>query len=397
MREVNAQTLGDVLVRLSTAVQGLQGSRAVLADRFDSDGPWYADGARSATAWLRWKCGEGYGPASAVVEAGEVTRHLPEVGAAWRRGRIAEGHVRALRRALARFPRLRPHLVGAQEQIIALAQEQEPKRFWAALQRLCRSLDPEGYDTDRREPEYYLHASTIVDGDVKVDALLPPDVGAQLVAMLEAARRLEPPTDDSPPPREDRRLSSLNVEALHRILSCAASANLPTVAGARPVVHVTVDADALVTGSGMGWLERFGVPETPVSAEFARRLACDATVRPLILDSHGDLVVFGSAARTVPPPLRRYVLTRDRHCRFAGCRSRIDEVHHIVFYSRGGLTRSDNLLGLCWFHHHLVHEGGWTITGDANVQVRGTGPHGRSWNSGPPGRGPTEVPDLLSA
>jgi hypothetical protein len=32
----------------------------------------------------------------------------------------------------------------------------------------------------------------------------------------------------------------------------------------------------------------------------------------------------------------------------------------------GGVTSLDNLVMLCTFHHHLVHEGGWTVTAGAD-------------------------------
>ena len=180
-------------------------------------------------------------------------------------------------------------------------------------------------------------------------------------------------------------------EALQRILAAATGPDggLSSVAGQRPQVSLTVSIDTLAAEPGQavdcGWLERFGVPSQPLTADTARRLACDATLRPLVLDAQGQLVVFGSASRVIPPSMRALVVRRDRHCRFAGCRARIDEVHHVIFYSRGGPTRSDNLLGLCWHHHHLVHEGGWRVEGDANVEVKGTGPDGRMWATGPPG------------
>jgi hypothetical protein len=35
--------------------------------------------------------------------------------------------------------------------------------------------------------------------------------------------------------------------------------------------------------------------------------------------------------------------------------------HHIKHWAWGGPTELDNLVSLCGFHHHLVHEGGWTV------------------------------------
>ena len=46
------------------------------------------------------------------------------------------------------------------------------------------------------------------------------------------------------------------------------------------------------------------------------------------------------------------------------------------------LTR--NLAGLCWAHHHLVHEGGWTIRGNADHELTFTSPQDRKLTSGPP-------------
>ncbi len=38
------------------------------------------------------------------------------------------------------------------------------------------------------------------------------------------------------------------------------------------------------------------------------------------------------------------------------------QIHHITWYGRDhGTTDIDNLLPLCSRHHHLVHEGGWTL------------------------------------
>jgi hypothetical protein len=47
----------------------------------------------------------------------------------------------------------------------------------------------------------------------------------------------------------------------------------------------------------------------------------------------------------------------------------------------------------CEFHHHLVHRKGWSMTGNANVELSIVGPSGRVMTSRPDPRW-TRVKDL---
>ena len=454
--------LGDVLLDLLTVRRQVDGAIAAVGDRFAHSTEWAADGARDAVAWVQGRTQDGFGPARQVFVAGHEARVFEHMGQALRRGEVSRRHLSELVDVARAFPRLHNHLLLAQPQIVDLAREREPAAFRRQLMALCFRLDPHGAaeDAKGKEKEYYLHASTLMDGAVRVDGMLPADVGQLLVAALEAARRTvakdtanggdgesdesdganigvtrggdsdgaqpgsgdragdeagnsnsdgtEPELDifGNPiqptelDPVDSRLTGSRNIEALQRILTLATGVTgvtggldgaLPSVAGSRPTINVTVSVETLTAEPGQGgvdcgWLEKFGVSTQPLTADTTRRLACDATLRPLIMDSDGNLVAFGTASRIIPPAMRSYVVRRDQHCRFAGCRARIDEVHHLIYYSRGGPTRSDNLIGLCWYHHHLVHEGGWHLTGDPNEDVTGTGPDGRTWTTGPPGR-----------
>jgi hypothetical protein len=50
---------------------------------------------------------------------------------------------------------------------------------------------------------------------------------------------------------------------------------------------------------------------------------------------------------------------------FPGChRTRYVEAHHVHHWVDGGETNVDNLVLLCWQHHHLLHEGGYRIRRD---------------------------------
>jgi hypothetical protein len=56
---------------------------------------------------------------------------------------------------------------------------------------------------------------------------------------------------------------------------------------------------------------------------------------------------------------------------------------------RGGPTDSWNIAGLCWSHHHLVHEGGWVIDGNPDIELTFTSPYGRVLTSRPRPLDPT--------
>jgi hypothetical protein len=77
------------------------------------------------------------------------------------------------------------------------------------------------------------------------------------------------------------------------------------------------------------------------------------------------------------------IANRDGTCRFPGCGRRIRQRHHIRHWTKQGPTDACNLVGLCWAHHHLVHEGGWTIEGTPDAELTFISPHGRRCTSRP--------------
>ena len=99
-----------------------------------------------------------------------------------------------------------------------------------------------------------------------------------------------------------------------------------------------------------------------VSAETARRLACDAARVTLHHGPAGEVLSVGRRTRTLSPALRRALAARDRHCRFPGCTATRCDGHHIRHWAHGGATTLDNLVLLCRRHHRAVHEEGFGVT-----------------------------------
>lgn len=74
---------------------------------------------------------------------------------------------------------------------------------------------------------------------------------------------------------------------------------------------------------------------------------------------------------TIPPRIRREVLSRDRHrCRRKGCEhTGYLHIHHMQPRSRGGSNKRENLVTLCSACHHLWHEQGGDL-GDLLTEVQ---------------------------
>ena len=103
----------------------------------------------------------------------------------------------------------------------------------------------------------------------------------------------------------------------------------------------------------------------PISIDTAIRIACDCAVVRHVVAGGGEIRDLGRKTRVWNAAQRRAIRRRDRNrCRFSGCHNRIFDIHHVQHWTKGGITSVDNGCLLGTTHHKLVHEGGWTLTGD---------------------------------
>lgn len=364
-----------------------------------SGGTAFAEaGFRTAAAWLRARTNESFAGARRLLDAGDWIIAVPQMAHAWRRGLVGRGHVAALIEAHQRYPRLSAELTLIESQLAEVAADLDPRTFQRTLMAKLYEIDPDAVDdaeSKRRRRDIGLHVSTLLDGFVKVDGVLSPELGQHLINSLASARdAIRARDDQTDAPQPERRLSQINADALQYILDAATSATgegkLPDIGGSRPVVQIVIDSESLIAegAAAPGWITSLtGTAVTPVSAASARRLACDSVRQVLLLDPRGHLDAISRFERTVPAPMRRAITLRERgSCRFPGCSSAIREVHHIVFWEHGGSTTTDNLVGLCSHHHHLIHDKGWSLSGDPNHRLIFTDPRHRQWHSDPPDR-----------
>ena len=82
--------------------------------------------------------------------------------------------------------------------------------------------------------------------------------------------------------------------------------------------------------------------------------------------------------------MRRYVRTRDRRCRFPGCRrpARHCDLDHIVPWPAGP-TEADNLQALCRYHHRIKTHGKWRVERQPDGTTIWISPRGKRYTSRP--------------
>jgi hypothetical protein len=191
-------------------------------------------------------------------------------------------------------------------------------------------------------------------GLVRVSGLLTAEDAATVQAALHPLC--------APTPGDDRTLEQRRADALGDICRLALrTGDLPADGGEPPQLAVTVSFDALTHTL------RDAVTETGerLSADTARRLACDARVLPLVLGTVGQILDAGRSRRLATGPLRRALAVRDRGCAFPDCDRppRWTDAHHVASWTDGGPTDLGNLVLLCRRHHTLVHDrqAGWLV------------------------------------
>lgn len=382
-------TLGAELLALRVQLDRLEGQWLRRLQVFDARGGGAGEGYLSTRSWLLGQARLGAGAAG---EALRVARSLhagpggaPAVGAALAAGEISYTHARVLTRELAALaPGVEPGVAGqAEAALVAVARGLDPLSTRAAAVRLRHLLDAEAVrgEEDAVAAAGRLHISALLDGRHVLDGVAG---GEDAAVILTALRPLAVPTPGDRRTGSQRMLAAL-VELCRRALD---GGGLPESGGERPHLNVTVDLDTLHTrppgapanpgpggtggflavalhaGAAGATLEGAG----PISAEAARRFACDAAVSRILTAGPSEILDVGRRTRTVPPALRRALAVRDGRCRGHGCTMPVawTDAHHIVHWADGGQTCLTNLVLLCRRHHRLLHTGSWQVIRQAH-------------------------------
>jgi hypothetical protein len=359
----NEQMAGhlDGLFRLRSAVDG---RILVLLGEAERRQAFRDDGATSAENWAVERFDVAVPTARALVHVAEKAWDLPQLTEALKEGEISFDKLRAI--ADVATPENEPGLVEA-------ARERSVRELVevARSHRPAPASSQAAFDHDRRSLRFNDTFRTMT-------VQLPPESFAETRNCVESLARDIPSDGETP---WDQRMCD---GFMNLVRSQSGGNEGATKSPYFVVVHVPIAAMLDESGEDSdlaGELERDGL----LSAGTVQRIACDATVVLAIDDDAGRTMYEGRSRRNPTGAQRREVRRRDRHCRFPGCVNvTFTDTHHIKRWKPDrGSTDLDNLCLLCVHHHHLVHRGDWTMSGDANEDLTFVGPGGRVMTSRP--------------
>jgi hypothetical protein len=320
-----------------------------------------------------------------VTDRAVTCTRMPSFEASLESGEVSAGHIDALANATRHIDEaVRAELVDLQDDLVAAAGQQRVDQFERTCRDLVRHLNSvHAPNADVDELERQRRASRIrrwVDKDsgmhhthAELDPVRDAKLQSALDAHLRRVRRSEP--------NSGRPFHQLEVDAFVDSFTAGVTGGSPTTADTGSsgpveaveeppaewrVPEITILTDLRTIEIG---LHERSICETadgePLPIDTVRRLACDAEVLPAVLDGRGEVRDLGRSKRTVSRGQRRRLRAMHRTCIRPECTVPFErcEIHHVLHWTaHRGPTDIDNLVPLCSHDHHLVHEGGWTIT-----------------------------------
>jgi hypothetical protein len=395
-RQLHKEQLGDQITELAAHIHAATFRLLELIREFDSCEGWAGEGVLSCAHWLNWKCGMALGAARERIRVAHALKELPKISQTFRKGKISYSKVRAITRVATR----------KNENFLLMISHFGTASHVERLVRNYRSVKRHEALSKAQEQHAHRELSWFVDDDGYwvIRGRLPPESGALVIQMLEQAmeeqfRELQDvPAGTSDEDVEETRarpepIAWRRADALVRMAN-GYSSRTASCSSEKYLVHIHTNMETLQQdGAGAeAEIESGGI----VCSETTRRIACDSAVVPWLDKHDGQPLSTGRKSRTLSPAIRRALQRRDGGCRFPGCTaSHFVDAHHIRHWADGGDTCMENLVLLCTRHHHLVHEGGFTLEKLSCGTIQFTNPRGVLIPSVAAGRSRGNVDELF--
>jgi hypothetical protein len=345
---LDGPALAAWVVRLERVRAAVDAASTAAVGEFDRRGLCQVDGVVTTAAWLAHRGRMSGAVARERVKVARALPWLPVVRAAFAAGRMSFEEVGLFARA--RVPATAAAMEAHETGLVEATRRLRVDDVGRVLQRWRSWADADGAEPAAagRLEAARLGDRVVLSGEL--DAVDGEIVLGHLDALCEDIYEAEKADGVLSSPAQ-RRAAAL-VEMARR------SAGATGKAAATPLITLVVRAEDLAAGRGATTDRGDLVPDPAL-----RRLLCDSSAAAVVLDALGEPVDLGRKVRTASPAQRRALVVRDRGCVFPGCDRPPGwcQAHHLRPWDSDGPTDLANLALLCARHHHLVHEGGWTI------------------------------------
>jgi hypothetical protein len=316
---------------------------------------------RDTEAFLRNATGIARATAHTRTQVARQLLNLPAMREALAAGRVTFDHARALAHH-ADSPN-RDEVLDRQAELTQWAIDLSADDYRDRLATFARDLDDKREallsQAERRHRRRKVRRTvtkdglrrTIMDLDEETDAIVYGAVRDVVAEMNRADQKAKIPLD--------RRRSSGQkwADAFAEVARRSRAADIITKHRARPTILAITEMSVLwdqLRVNGVCELE----DGTQLTARQLRRMACEADIIPMVLDTNGVPMDVGRAYRLATPKQRLALRVLHSTCACEGCDVPFDwcEIHHLRPWDKLGRTNLDNLVPLCEYHHHLVHD-----------------------------------------
>jgi hypothetical protein len=304
------------------------------------------------------------------------------VAAAFAAGRVNRDQAETIVRALEALPDDLDAQVyrDAETRLVTEAAQFGPRQLHIMGRRILEIVAPDvADDAERkaleRERQAALRRTFLTtrrngDGTTDLKIRLADTAADRLLTYLHAftSPRQQAGQQAGQPVADRRPYDQQLGHAFVAFLEAADPARMPLHGGAATTVVVTMALQDLRDGLGVGL-----IGDEPVSAGEVRRLACTASIVPLVLGGDSEILDLGRHRRLFSPAQRKALAIRDVHCRAEGCTipAAWCEAHHDATpWSQGGRTDLDDGILYCTFHHHRAHDDRYDTTRLPDGSVR---------------------------
>jgi hypothetical protein len=297
--------------------------------------------------------------AEAAAARGAVCAQMPVFADALADGTVTAGHVDAVVAAARHLDGVgKERLAERADELVAAAAISPPEQFAAEAERVARAAASddelsrqERLRRDRNVRRWVDKHTGMCNTKLSLDPLADAKVWTSISAALATARAAAQRDDD-------RTWDQLQADVVADLLTRSGGGDERRV----PEVSVLIDMRTLVdTIHDTSTCETSEGRALPV--ETLRRLCCEADVLPIVLGGAGEVLDVGRQCRVATRAQRRALRAMYRTCAHPQCTVPFDacRIHHVTYWFHGGASDLDNLVPICETHHHLVHEGGWTL------------------------------------